>query len=331
MKAVMYTEYGSPEVLHVKDIAQPVPKDDQILVKIHAVHINFGDLLARNFKAVTPRSFSMPAVFWLPARLAFGFNRPRKGILGSEYAGEVVSAGKDVRHFKVGDSVFGYRAQNMGANVEYLCVSEKEVVAHKPQNMSYEEAAALPYGAITAMGLLKNAHIQPGQRVLINGASGGIGSAALQLAKQAGAHVTAVCGTPRVGFVKALGADKVIDYTKQDFTQNGETYDLIFDVLGKSSFGRCKRSLTPNGRYLLASFKMKQVLQMLWTSRFSSKKVICAMAAESQAALLEVKALAEAGTLKSIIDRRYPLERAADAHRYVEAGGRTGCVVLTMA
>jgi NADPH:quinone reductase-like Zn-dependent oxidoreductase len=204
-------------------------------------------------------------------------------------------------------------------------------VAIKPANMTYEEAAAVPYGALTALNLLRKVNIQPGQKVLINGASGAIGSAALQLAKyHFGAEVTGVCRTPRLEFVKSLGADKVIDYTKEDFTQNGEIYDLIFDILGKSSFSRCKSSLNQNGRYLLASFKMKQLFQMLWTSMIGSKKVICALSLEKTEDLIFIKELIEAGKIKSIIDRCYALEQTAEAHRYIETGHKKGNVVIAV-
>ncbi len=260
----------------------------------------------------------------------FGFRKPKINILGSEFAGEIESAGKDVKRFQAGDQVFGYLGQRMGAYAEYLCMPEDGSVAIKPANMTYEEAAAVPYGAIMAMSLLRKVNIQSGQKVLINGASGGIGSAAVQLARYYGAEVTGVCGTPRLEFVKSLGADKVIDYTKEDFTQNGETYDLIFDILGKSSFSRCKNSLKQNGIYLLASFKMKQLFQMLWTTMTGSKKVICAMASEKSEDLVSIKELIEAGKFKSIIDKCYPLEQAAEAHRYVESGHKKGQVVITV-
>ena len=256
MKAIVYTEYGSPDVLQLKEVEKPTPKDNEVLIRIYATTINFGDMMARNIKAISPRKFNMPFLFWLPARLAFGFRKPKKNILGSEFAGEIQAVGKEVKRFKQGDQVFGYRGQSMGAYAEYLCMSEDGVLAFKPANMTYEEAAAVPYGALTALSLLRKVNIQSGQKVLINGASGGIGSAAVQLAKYFGAEVTGVCGTPRVKFVKALGAEKVIDYTNEDFARSGETYDLIFDILGKSSFSRCKSSLRPNGRYLFASFKM---------------------------------------------------------------------------
>ena len=330
MKAILYTEYGSPNVLQLRDVEKPTPKDNEILIRIHATPVNYGDTLARNFKEVSPRKFNMPFFFWLPARIVFGISKPKINILGSELAGQIEAVGKDVKRFKKGDPVFGYRGQSMGANAEYLCMPEDGLVTIKPTNMTYAEAAAVPYGALTALNLLRKVNIQLGQKVLINGASGGIGSAAVQLAKHFGAEVTGVCSAPRLEFVKSLGADKVIDYTKEDFTQNGETYDLIFDILGKSSFSRCKSSLNENGRYLLASFKMKQLFQMLWTSMIGSKKVICALSGEKLEDLLFIKELVEAGKLKSVIDRRYPLEQTAEAHRYIETGHKKGNVVITL-
>jgi NADPH:quinone reductase-like Zn-dependent oxidoreductase len=207
---------------------------------------------------------------------------------------------------------------------------EDGVLTTKPANMSYEEAAVVPYGAIMALNLLRKANIQPGQKVLIHGASGGIGSAAVQIARSFGAEVTGVCGTPRLEFVKSLGADKVVDYTREDFTRNGETYDLIFDILGKGSFSRFRNSLKPDGILLCASFKMKQLLQMLWTSFAGSRKVICAIAPGSTDDLIAVKELIEAGKIKAIIDRCYSLEQTAEAHRYVETGHKKGYIVITV-
>jgi NADPH:quinone reductase-like Zn-dependent oxidoreductase len=330
MKAITFTEYGSPAVLKLNDVEKPTPKINEVLIRIHATSLNVGDLWARNFKAITPGKFSMPFLFWLPARMFFGWSKPKVNILGSEFSGEVEAVGSDVKRFKKGDRVFGYRGQSMGANAEYLCVSESGMIAPMPANMTYEEAAAIPYGALTALSLLRKVNIQPGQKVLVNGASGGIGSAAVQIAKHFGAHVTGVCSTPRVDFVKSIGADKVIDYTKEDFTQNGETYDLIFDIMNKSSFARCKDSLTPTGVYLLASFKMKQVFQMVWTSMTGGRKVICALSEEKPADLILIKELAEAGKIKAVIDKRYPLEQTAEAHRYVEKGHKKGNIVITV-
>jgi NADPH:quinone reductase-like Zn-dependent oxidoreductase len=330
MKAIVYTEYGPPDVLQLKEMQKPAPKDDEVLIRVYATPVNYGDLLARNFKNISAREFNMPLPLLLPTRMVFGFTKPKINILGSEFAGEIESAGKDVKRFKKDDQVFGYLGQRMGAYAEYLCMPEGGLVAVKPANMTYVEAAAVPYGAIMAMSLLRKGHLQSGHKVLINGASGGIGSAAIQLAKYYGAEVTGVCGTPRLEYVKSLGADQVIDYTAEDFTQNGETYDLIFDILGKSSFSQCKSSLKQNGIYLLASFKMKPLYQMLWTKIVGSQKVICAMASEKSDDLVFIKELIEAGKFKAIIDQCFPLEQAAEAHRYVEKGYKKGSVIITV-
>ncbi|MBN2003671.1 MAG: NAD(P)-dependent alcohol dehydrogenase [Anaerolineae bacterium] len=332
MKAIVFTEYGPPDVLHLKDIPKPIPKENEILVRVYATPVNYGDLTARNFANLTTKQFNMPAPLFFPARMAFGWNKPKTNVLGSELAGQVAAVGAAVTKFKPGDQVFAYVGMKMGAYAEYLCIPETGMVALKPANLTYTEAATLPYGAIMASSLLRKVDLQPGQKVLINGASGGIGSMAVQLAKHLGAEVTGVCGTPRLDFVRSLGADEVIDYTQEDFTQNGETYDLIFDILGKGSFARLRQSLTPNGVYLLASYKMKAVFQMLWTAVIRSRqKVICAFAEEKVKDLVSVKELAEAGQIKAIIDRCFPLEQAAEAHRYVEAGGKMGYVVIIIA
>lgn len=331
MKAIVRTEYGTPEVLQLKELEKPTPKDNEVLVRVHATSVNFGDLLARNFKVISPREFNMPFFLWLPAKIAFGLGKPIITVLGSELAGEVEAVGKDVTKFKAGDQIFAYLGMNMGANAEYVCIPESGTLALKPSNLSYEEAVTLPYGAIMATSLLAKANIQHGQKVLINGASGGIGSMAIQLAKYYGAEVTGVCSTPRLKFVKSLGADKVIDYTKEDFTQNGVTYDLIFDILGRSSFSRVKHSLKPSGIYLLASFKSKAIVQMLWTSLTGSKqKVICAFANETPESLAFVKKLVEEGKVKAVVDKSFPMEQAAEAHRYVEQGRKQGNVVIVI-
>ncbi|MEM7114326.1 MAG: NAD(P)-dependent alcohol dehydrogenase [Chloroflexota bacterium] len=328
MNAIVYTKFGPPNVLQRQEMDKPTPKDNELLIRIRATSVNYGDLIARNFKAITPRSFNMPFPFWLPARLEFGISQPKKRILGSEFAGDVEAVGNQVTQFKAGDAVFGYLGARLGAYADYVCLAEDDMIAHMPKNMRYEEATAGPYGTMTAMNLLKKTPIKPGQKVLINGASGSIGSAAVQLAKLAGAEVTGVCSKPRIDYVQALGADHTVDYTQDDFTQNGEQYDLIFDILGKSSFAQVKGSLRENGRYLRASFKTRELLQMAWTKLFGSKKVICALSLESYEDLLTVKELVEAGQVKTIIDRCFPLAEAAEAHRYVEAGQTKGKVVL---
>jgi NADPH:quinone reductase-like Zn-dependent oxidoreductase len=329
MKAIVYTEYGPSDVLHLKEVEKPVPKDNEILIRIYATPVNFGDITARNFRIISPRKFSMPLPLWFLSKLLFGFRKPRKKILGSEFAGEIEAVGKDVKLFRTSDQVFGYRGMSLGANAEYLCMPEKGLAAIKPVNMTYEEASAVPYGAITSLSLLRKVNIRKGQKVLINGASGGIGSYAVQFARYFGAEVTGVCGTQRLKLVKSLGADKVIDYTKEDFTDSSETYDFIIDILGKSSFSRVKRSLKPNGRCLLVSFKMKQLFQMLWTKIKGGKRVICALSTEKAEDLTFIKELIEAGKIKSVVDRCYPLEQAAEAHRYYESGKKKGSVVIT--
>jgi NADPH:quinone reductase-like Zn-dependent oxidoreductase len=328
MKAIVYTEFGSPDVLRLEELPRPAPKRNEILIRVRAASVNFGDIMARSFRSVTPRGFNMPFLFWLIAKAAIGWRTPKIRILGNELAGEVVAVGRDVTRFKPGDQVFGYAGQRFGAYAGFLCLSEKAPVALKTANLSFEEAAVIPYGAIMALPLLRRANLQPGRKILINGASGGIGSAAVQIAKHLGADVTAVCGGPRLDFVRALGADRAIDYAGEDFTGNGETYDVIFDILGRLPFARCRRSLTPGGVLLCASFKARHLLAMIRTSLTGGRRVVCALAPGSLKDLLEVKALVEAGKVKAIVDRRFPMELAAEAHRYVETGQRKGSVVI---
>ena len=332
MRAIVYNQYGPPDVLHLSEMEKPTPLDKEVLIKVHAASVNYGDLVARKFGDISPGEFNMPFLFWLLSKIYFGVRNPKVTILGSELAGEIEAVGRDVNQFKPGDQVFGYLGQGMGAYAEYLCVPEDGVLAGKPANVTFDEAASLPMGAIMALYLLREkGNIQPGDKVLINGASGSIGSAAVQIAKNHfGAQVTGVCGTPRLEYVKSLGADEVVDYTKEDFAQKDQSYDLIFDILGKSSYARCKNSLNENGRYLLASFKTKQLFEMLWTSISGSRKVICGIAPGSLEDLNDVKGLIEAGKIKALIDRTFPLEQAAEAHRYVESGQKKGSVVITL-
>ncbi len=330
MKAIILTDFGAPDVLQLQAVPQPVPQANEVLVRVQATSVNFGDLLVRNFKSVSPRQFSMPALFWIPTRLSFGIRKPRVKILGSEFAGEVEAVGPGVTRFKPGDAVFGFRGQSMGAYAEYVGIKETGILAPKPANLSFEEAAGIPGGAITALSHLQKLGVQPGQRILINGASGSIGSAAIQLAKHFGLEVTAVASTAGLDLLRALGADHVVDYTREDFTRNGKTYDLIYDVMNRSTFARVQGSLTPTGRYVLVSFKMKQVWQMLRTRGGSGKKVVCVLSDETQDNLMFIKDLIEAGQYRSIIDRCYPLAQAADAHRYMEGGHKRGQVILTV-
>ncbi len=327
MKAILYEKYGPPEVLQLKEVSKPTPKDDEVLIRIYATAATTGDVNARGFAFVPPGLGPL-------ARLMMGPRKPKNPIIGSVLAGEIEAAGKDVDIFGKGDQVFGVDGNAMGAYAEYVCLPQEGVLVEKPANMTYEEAATIPFGALTAYYFLRDkGNIESGQTVLINGASGSVGTAAVQLAKSFGAEVTGVCSTRNLEMVKALGADKVIDYTKEDFTQSGETYDIIFDVVvGKTSFSDCRNSLNENGLYLAVAGGLKEAIQMLWTSVIGSKKVIFGggIAAERKENLLIIKELIEAGKLKAVIDRSYPLEQIAEAHRYVETGHQKGNVVITV-
>ena len=241
MKAIVYTEYGGPNVLHLQEVEKPYPKGNEVLIRVHAVSVNYGDIIARNFKNIPTSEFNMPSLFWILARFSFGFSKPERKILGNTFAGEVEMIGNDVKQVKKGEQVFGYTGEKMGAYAEFLCLPESGILAVKPSNLTYVEASAVPYGAIMALNLLRKVNIQKGHSVLIIGASGGIGSAAVQLARHYyGAEVTGVCSTQGMESVKSLGAAKVIDYKKEDFTKNGDAYDLILDILGKGSFSKYK-------------------------------------------------------------------------------------------
>ena len=327
MKAIVYTRYGPPDVLQLKEVAKPTPKDNEVLIRIYAATVAAEDPMMR--------SFTFSPLFWLPLRIAFGLIKPRKKILGSELAGEIESVGKDVKLFKEGDQVFGVDISGLGAYAQYKCLPEEGVLAIKPANVTYEEAAPV-CGALAAWNILKDqANIQSGQKVLINGASGSIGTAAVQIARYFGAEVTGVCSTTNLELVKSLGADEVIDYTTEDFTKTGQTYDIIFDAVSKSSFSRCKGSLTQKGVYLSAIPGLPILLQMLWTSKVGSKKAKFSATGlrpvpERLILLRELIELIEAGKMKSVIDRRYPLERIVEAHRYVEKGHKKGNVIITV-
>ena len=323
MKAIVCTKYGGPEVLQLQEVAKPIPKDYEVLIKVHAATATTAGLAGRTGKPAFARLFS-------------GLTKPKKKILGIELAGEIEAVGKDVTLFRAGDQVFGMTgATTPGAYAEFKCMPEDGALAIKPTKMTYEEAAAVVEGGITALNFLKNrANIQHGQKVLIYGASGSVGTASVQVAKALGAEVTGVCSTRNVGLVKSLGADQVIDYTQEDFTQNGQTVDVIFDTVGKRSFSQCKDSLTPKGLYL-DSGNAATIWPMLWTSLFGRKKaILLASYVRSASAitkdLVSLKELIEAGKIQSVIDRRYPLEQTAEAHRYVETGRKQGNVVITV-
>ncbi|MFC1879703.1 NAD(P)-dependent alcohol dehydrogenase [Chloroflexota bacterium] len=315
MKAIVYTKFGPPDVLQFKEVEKPTPKDNEVLIRNYATTVAAED----------PGMRASPGLN--------GLWKPRKPILGFYLAGEIETVGKDVKRFKKGDQVFGYTGMSLGAYAEYICRPEAGVQAIKPANMSYEEAAAVPNGALTALFFLRDkGKIQSGQNILINGASGAVGTAAVQLAKVFGAEVTGVCSTANLELVRSLGADQVIDYTKEDFAKSSETYDVIFDAVGKSSFSRCKGSLKQRGIYLTTIPTLAILLQMIWTSKISSKKVVFGAASRSWSSedLTFVKELIEAGKLKAVIDRCYPLEQIAEAHSYVETGHKKGNVVITL-
>ncbi|HNC90813.1 MAG TPA: NAD(P)-dependent alcohol dehydrogenase [Anaerolineales bacterium] len=319
MKAIVYTKFGSPDVLKLQEVAKPAPKDNEVLIRIVATTVAVED----------PGIRARPGLN--------GFLKPKRSILGFYLAGEVESVGKDVKRFKKGDKVYGNTGLSLlGTYAEYICMPEDGALAMKPANITDEEAAALPNGALTALPFLRDkGNIKSGQKVLIYGASGAVGTIAVQLAKYFGADVTGVCSTTNLELVKSLGADKVIDYTQEDFTKNGQTYDIIFDTVGKSAFSRCKDSLTENGIYLTTVPSLATFIQMLRTSMTGGKKVGIAATGlrpsnEKTKELIFLNGLIEAGKIKAVIDRSYPLEQIAEAHKYVEAGHKKGNVVITL-
>ena len=322
MKAVICTKYGPPEVLQLREVEKPVPKDHQILIKVYATTVTSGDTRIRSFR--------VPLSFWLPARIALGFRSPKINILGAELAGEIESVGKDVKKFKAGDQVFAYPGHHGGGYAEYTCMGEDSAIAIKPENLTYEEAAAVPFGGNTALHFLKQANIKDGQKVLIYGASGSVGTYAVQLAKYFGAEVTGVCSTSNIDLVKSLGADKVIDYTKEHFNKNDEIYNVIFDAVGKSSFSDCMESLQKEGFYLQTLAVPATSLRMNWASITSSKTLIGGTAVPKAENLNFLKELVETGKIKHIIDRTYPIEQIIEAHRYVDKGHKKGNVVIIL-
>jgi NADPH:quinone reductase-like Zn-dependent oxidoreductase len=306
-------------------VEKPVPKDNEVLIRIHATTVTTSDCNIRNQTFV-------PGVLRLPIRMQFGLLKPKELILGFDLAGDVEAVGKDVTRFKEGDQVFGTTEPAYGAHAEYVCLPEDGVLTAKPANMTYEEAATIPVIGNTALHFVRDlGNVQAGQDVLINGASGGIGTFAVQLAKYYGAEVTGVCSTRNVEMVRSLGADHVIDYTREDFTRSGQTYDVIFDAVSKSSFSRCRDSLKENGLYLVTVPKVTVLLQVLWTSKRGGKQVKMEGAPAKLENLVFLKELIEAGELGTVIDRRYPLEQTAEAFRYVEKGHKKGNVVITVA
>jgi NADPH:quinone reductase-like Zn-dependent oxidoreductase len=322
MKAIVCSRYGSPDVLQVKELPKPVPADKEVLIKVRATTVTAGDWRVR--------SMDVPTGFRLLARLALGIRGPRQPILGTELAGEIEAVGKAVTRFQPGDPVFAFSDLRMGCHVEWKCMPEDGAVVAKPANLSYEEAASLSFGGTTALVYLRKAKIRRGDKVLVNGASGGVGTAAVQLAKHFGAHVTGVCSGGNFELVRSIGADALIDYTKEDFTKNGETYDIIVDTAGTAPFPRSKRSLAKGGRLLQIVAGLPDLLRAPWRSLTTDKKVIAGSLTASPDDVRFLAGLAEKGELKPVIDRRFPFEQIADAHRYVDAGHKKGNVVITL-
>jgi len=323
MRAIIYTKYGGPEVLRLREIEKPIPKEDEILVKVHATLVTAADGMMRR---------GVPLI----GRAVLGFTKPKKPIPGTEFAGVIEAVGKGVTRFKVGDRVVGSNDISFGTYAEYLCLPEKAVVAIKPSKMNFGEAVAVSEGTMTALPFLRDeGKIKSGQKVLINGASGAVGTAAVQLAKHFGAEVTGVCSSANVELVKSIGADNVIDYNKENFTRGAELYDIIFDTVGKSSFSRCKQVLTKNGFYLSTVLGIPLLIRMLWTSIFGKKKARFAATGlrkheEKNKDLRFLIGLFESGRIRPFIDREYPLEEIVEAHRYVDLGHKRGNVVINV-
>lgn len=323
MKAIICTKYGSPEVLQLNEVKKPTPQDNEVLIKVHAASVTAADGMMR---LGTPR-FS---------RLFLGLTKPKVQIPGTGFAGVIEAVGEKVTRFKPGDEVFGESVFGQGTNAEYFCMTEAGLLTIKPANITHSEAAPVCDGALTSMSFLTDiGNIRRGQHVLINGASGSLGTAAVQLAKHYGANVTGVCSTANIDMVKSLGADQVIDYTKEDFTHNSQAYDIIYDTVGKSSFSRCKAALTQRGVFISPVLSLPLLLQMVWTSMVGSKKAKFSATGirpvpELKVLFEEIKSLIEAGKIKSVIDKTYALAQTADAHRYVEKGHKKGNVVLAI-
>jgi NADPH:quinone reductase-like Zn-dependent oxidoreductase len=326
VKAILHSQYGAPDLLQLQEVDTPAPKDDEVLIAIHATTVSTGDCNMRNFTFVTGSMLPF-------ARLMFGIRKPWKArVLGTELAGEVVSTGRDVKKFKKGDRIVASTGMAGGGHAQYACLPDRGALALKSDSLSWEEAVAIPFGANTALYFLRDlGKVQAGQELLIIGASGSVGSAGVQLAKHFGATVTAVCSSANVDMVKSLGADKVIDYTKEDFTAHAQTYDLIFDVVGATSFNRCERALKPHGVFLQTIMGVTDIVRILWTSIVGGKRLKGGVAMESPERMNFIAGLAAAGKLKPVIDRKYPLEQIAEAFKYVEQGHKKGNVVITVA
>ncbi|WKA59300.1 NAD(P)-dependent alcohol dehydrogenase [Planococcus shenhongbingii] len=320
MKAMVCTRYGPPEVLELQQLDKPVPKDDEILIKVHASTVTAGDCEIRSFK--------FPVLLWIPLRLFFGVRKPRLNVLGQEFAGEVEVAGDEQTLFKKGDRVFGATGLKLGAYADYLCLPSSSAIARMPEGLSFEEAATIPTGGMNALFFLRKAKIQTGQKVLIIGAGGSIGTMAVQLAKNSGAEVTAIDSGEKLDMLLSIGADNVIDYRQEDFTANGETYDVIFDVAGKSPFSKTINSLKPKGIYLMGNPSLSQMFRRLLPTKKGNRKIIAGAASYKAEDLRYLSKLLAEGKIKPVIDQVFPLEQLRQAHYYVESGMKKGNVVI---
>ena len=323
MKSITYTSYGPPDVLRFSESEKPVPKDDEILIRVQAAEVTKADVEMRSFKFAVKW-------FWIPMRIVFGIRKPRRQILGGYFSGEVVSLGKDVTEFSTGDQVFGGAALRLGAYGEYVALPEKYAIVAKPDNMSFAQAAAVPLGGLNALHFMRLAEIRPGDTVLINGAGGSIGAHGVQIAKSMGAEVTAVDSTIKEDLLRRIGADHFIDYTKENFAAMGQKYDVVFDMVAGSSYAACIKILNRDGRYLAGNPRLSVMIRSVLTTRFTDKTARFVFADETKADLLALKEMIEDGRIKSIVDRVYPMDQAADAHRRVESEQRLGAVVIAI-
>lgn len=322
MQAFVYRRYGGPEVVERAEVPKPVPRANEVLVRIQATTVTSGDWRVR--------TLSVPKGLGLVARLAFGITRPRQPIMGTELAGTIEAVGEDVTRFRPGDAVFGFPGSAMGCHAQYRAMAEGGGLAHKPANLSFEEAASLSFGGSTALHFLRKAGLKAGDKVLVIGASGGVGTAMVQLAKHFGAEVTGVTSTANLALVASLGADRVIDYTRDDFAAGGEIYDIVVDTVGATPFARCRRVLKDGGRLLAVAAGLPEMLAALWTPLTGSRRVVAGPAAERPDDVRRLAELAESGALKPVIDRRYAFAQMAEAHAYVETGRKRGSVVVSV-
>jgi NADPH:quinone reductase-like Zn-dependent oxidoreductase len=320
MRAAVYERYGSPEVVELRDVPMPMPKPNQLLIQIHASTVSSGDWRARSLK--------LPAGFGLMGRLVFGIRKPRQPILGSEFSGRITAIGSSVTRFEVGEEVFGFAGAAMGAHAEYLAVAEDGLLAHKPANLSHEEAAALSFGGMTVLRYFRQARITAGDRVAINGASGAIGVAAIQLAKHFGAHVTAISSGVNLALSKSLGADEVVDYTKEDFTKNGQRYEVILDAAGTAPFSRVVNSLTAKGRFIPVLGSLSDLARAPLVNAATQRKIVGGVVRSEAKDPLLLSALASSGVYRAVIDRQYDFDQIVEAHRYVDTGRKRGSVVV---